>query len=117
MANTRIRAIQNFGNLPRDGSRSPIQTTNSFVTQDATGTPITSPLAYTTGVTTLVVPPNAVSIVIQSSVALKVSEVLTQASYYTTTINGVETLSCGNMANIYLSAAGAATIQFRFNTV
>ena len=50
------------GALAIDPRGTPIQVGGRISTQDATGTPKVSPLALTTGVTTLTVPTNAIGI-------------------------------------------------------
>lgn len=110
------------GSLARDNNNEAIQTCGSFVTQDATaGTTLKSPLAYTTAVTALVVPDNAVSVVFTPTTAINVSNnidgnsTLVSAPYYTQTATLVETYPCAKVQTIYFAATTTnGTLNFKF---
>jgi hypothetical protein len=63
-----------FGILARDGRGVPMQFATGFTTRDASATPINSPLAYLTTTITLVVPDNAVQLILTPSTAFRVSD-------------------------------------------
>lgn len=108
---------QNFGPLAKSANQSDIQVGSSFQTQDNTGTPQTSPLAYTTSLVTLVVPDNATQFIFTASTAINISELSTMARYYTQPINTPMTIDCSRLQNIYLQSGTGGTLNFMFKTV
>jgi hypothetical protein len=106
------------GNLPTDASRRVIQVGNSFATQDATASPKTSPLAYSTSVITLTVPDRAVQIVVKPSTAMRIAETVGMSTYDVVAANTVETIPCAGMPNIYIVRDAAdGTLNFKFISV
>jgi len=95
-----------------DGQHAPMLVGNGIQTQDATGTPVTSPIAVSNSVaTTLVVPNSAIRFhIIPLTNTVNVSEVSGLTTYLTAPTGTITTIECANMANIYLKAnTGAAT--------
>lgn len=118
-----------FGSWPHDANRQPISVSeNYFGTEDATGTPVTSPATISnTGVSALTVPAAAGSIVISSSAALRVSEDSTMSHYFVLPANTPLEFPClspaadqqlTNTGVIYLQGdAASCTVQFFFKCV
>jgi len=109
----------NFGGLTNDANRNAMTGAvgAGIQTQDNTGTPITSPATVTTG-TTLVVPLNAISLVLYTSAALRVSEVSSYASYFVVPTANSISIDVSRMANVYLKQdSGSCTVQFFFVVV
>lgn len=110
--------INAFSNMPRDASRQVIQVSNGIVTQDGTASPQTSPFMYTTGVTTLVVPANAVELVLAPSTALNLSEIVGMSRYFIIGANTIQAIGCAGMGNVYIAAnTTGGTLSFYFVTV
>lgn len=110
--------IDTFNNLPHDGSRTAIQIGNSFQTQDATGTPQTSPLAYSNTVLTIAVPDRAAEFVVYPTTALRVSEIVGMTQYDVVLANSKESFPCAGMSNIYITRdASNGTANFRFTLI
>lgn len=111
----RQRTNQEFGNLPHAGDHSPIQVPNYFGTNDATGTPQTSPLAYSNSVIPLVVPQGAVHLSLLPTTDLRVSEQANAAQYDLIKAGSKELIACAEMANIYIIRDSAdGTLYFKF---
>lgn len=103
-------------NMARSGSGAPVPTSGTFTTTDVTGTPQTSPLSYTTGVITLVVPDNAVEVVLLPTTDGRVSEISDVSVYYFHTANTAQTYPCAKMQNMYFKRdAASGTLYFRFH--
>ncbi len=115
----------NFGSSVVDGNRVAMVGTGSwFQTQDNTPTTaLISPLANISGsaVTTLIVPQNATTITIYSSVTLQVSEISGTSSlsqYFLVPATTIVTLPVARLLNLYiLPSSGTNAIQFYFTTV
>ena len=106
------------GSLIRDRNRVPVQAASAFVTQDNTGTPQVSPLAYTALVTTIVVPDKAVEMIVNPSTAMRISEVVGMAQYDVIAANTKEAIQCVNMSNIYVTRDSVSgTLNFRFTII
>lgn len=105
-------------NLVRDGSTGAIQIGSTFQTNDATGTPLVSPLTYTTGVTTLIIPDNAVEIILAPSTNLRVSELQSMAQYYVIPSGQAEALGVSKQTNVYIQGDSAGGIlSFRLTVI
>lgn len=117
-ATLRPRSNQEFLNLPRGGSHEIIPVGNYFETTDATGTPQTSPLAYSGAtVYNLVVPQGAIQLTLMPTTDLRVSELSDVSKYDLIKANTKEIIDCASMANIYLkedSADGSVYFKFIF---
>lgn len=110
-------ATNNFGGLRTDGNRVALLYGNNIQTQDATGTPVTSPTTVNT-TTTLVVPQNAVSIIIMSVTnAVQVSEDSTQSAYFSLPAATAMTFDCANQQNVYLKTGSSTVVNFWFRLV
>lgn len=108
-----------FGGLINDANRNAMTGAigNQIYTQDATGTPVTSPVTVNT-TKTLVVPSNAVSITITPVTnAVQVSEDSTQTAYFAVPAGAVVKFDCSRMANIYLKTGGSTVVSFYFTLV
>ncbi len=110
----------NFSGLRVDANRIGMTgyTANNFQTQDATGTPVTSPVAVNT-TTTLTVPANAVSVTLVSVTnGIRISEDSTYSVYFNLPAATPFTVECANQQYVYLqSASGSTTVSFIFNLV
>lgn len=102
-------------NLARDSSASPIQVGSRFQTQDASGTPKTSPFTLTGGVDAISVPVNAAEFIVNPSADLHISELSSMAHYDVIAANTKESVECTKMDTIYVQGSG--TLNFRFNIV
>ena len=109
---------KNFASLQRDDNNQVIPAGGNIATQDATGTPQTSPLAITTGVTTIAVPENAAEIVMTAAEAFRVSEIVSMARYFTAASNVIMAFPVSRTDNIYVRADSTGTsLHFFFLTV
>ncbi len=101
--------------LARDQDRVPVQIGSSFQTTEATQN---SPLSYTTGKITLVVPDRAVELIVFPTTDMRVSEDVNMTTYDIVPAGAKEAISCARMSNIYLirdSASG--TLRFRWTLI
>jgi len=124
-----INRYDSFGSVPRDANRQFLANfMNYFVTQDATGTPVTSPVTVSKDAATpLVVPAAAAQLVLSTSAALRVSEDPAGAHYFVVPANTQFTFPCltpsadpqlANTGIIYIQGDSAqAVVQFRFDCV
>ena len=102
----------NLGGLVNDANHIAINVAAGIQTSDATGTPVTSPTAFPTTITTLTVPLNAINfVVIPLANTINVGEVSTSVTTYITCPTGIATkIPCARMASIFIKAnTGAAT--------
>lgn len=107
-----------FGVLARDGRAVPMQLATGFTTRDATSTPISSPLPYLTATITLVVPDNAVKLILTPSTALRISDDPGMSRYYVVAAGVEASFDVVLMQNVYLhSDSSGGTVQFQFATV
>lgn len=103
-----------------DGNRKGIIAANQFVTQDATGTPQTSPLSLTTtAIFTIVLPPNAVRITFLSGADLRVSDLAAMTRYDLVKANVKEEFQVANMDKVYVQndATGTNNLYFRILSI
>jgi hypothetical protein len=105
-----------FGGATTDGNRIGLTGfPNVMLTQDATGTPVTSPATVNTA-TTLVVPANAVSITITPVTnPVQVSEDSTMTAYYAVPAGASQTFPCARLTNVYLKTSGSTVVSFYFS--
>jgi len=117
----RQKGNQSFGSLVQDQNRVEMTGTtgNTIVSQDATGTPVTSPVTNmsASGVA-LTVPTNAVQFTVNSSVTIQVGEDSSYAQGLLVPANTLWTIDCARMTNIYLKPSnGTNTTYFQFKVV
>jgi hypothetical protein len=104
--------------VARDSSGIPIQTATSFVTQDASGTPKLSPLAYSSSVITIAVAVDAAQLILSPSTDLRVSEDPAMARYDIISAGAKEALAVMVMPNVYIKRDAAdGVVRFRFAKV
>jgi len=90
---------------------------NAMQTQDATGTPVTSPVTVNT-TKTLTVPNNAACVLIASVTnPVQVSEDSTQSAYFALPAGVVQEFDCARQQYIYLKTSGSTVVSFLFKTV
>jgi hypothetical protein len=90
---------------------------NYFVTQDATASPVASPVTVNTS-QTLTVPQNATRItVISVSNPVQVSEDSTQSEYFVIPAGTQMTFDCARQQFIYLKTASSTVVSFYFAEV
>ena len=109
----------NFGGLRSDGNRVSMTGAlgNTIATQDATATPIVSPVTVTT-TQTLLVPVNAVQCSIVSTTnVVQISEDSTQGAFFTIPAGTIYTIDCANMSQIYLKVALSTVVNFIFKLI
>lgn len=105
-------SANNFGGQPDDGNHVAIPVAAGIQTSDATGSPVTSPIAFPTTQTTLTVPLNAIALnVMPLTNTINVGEVSSSVTTYLTCPTGVVTrIPCARMGSIFIKAnTGAAT--------
>ena len=108
-----------FGGLRGDGNRIAMTGVlgNAMYSQDATGTPVTSPVTVNT-TKTLTVPQNAAQITIASVTnAVQVSEDSTQTAYFTLPAGTPWTFDIADQQYVYLKTGSSTVVNFMFNTV
>ena len=106
----------NFGGLVNDGNRNAMTGVlgSSMQTQDATASPVTSPLTVNT-TATLVVPQNAAQLVIVSTTnAVQVSEDSTQGEYFTVPAGTIWAFDVARQQNVYLKTGSSTVVNFYF---
>ena len=109
---------KDYDTLARDDNRVPIMTGSGFETQDATGTPQTSPLSYSSSVITIAIPENAAEVVLLPSTALRVSDIVGMTRYFTIPADTALALGISKMDNLYIVRDSAdGTLNFYFITV
>ena len=117
----RQKSNQSFGSLVQDQNRVEMTGTtgNTVVSQDATGTPVTSPVTnMSASGATLTVPTNAVQFTVNSSVTIQVGEDSSYAQGLLVPANTLWTIDCARMTNIYLKPSnGTNTTYFQFKVV
>ena len=117
----RQKGTQSFGSLVQDQNRVEMTGTtgNTVVSQDATGTPVTSPVTNMSGSgATLTVPTNAVQFTVNSTVTIQVGEDGSYAQGLLIPANTLWTIDCARMTSIYLKpSSGTNTVYFQFKVV
>jgi hypothetical protein len=109
----------NFSGLRTDGNRVAMtgSTGNTFFTEDATATPVVSPVTVNTA-TTLTVPVNATSVTVCSVTnAVRVSETADSTSYFSVPAGVPTTFDVGLQQYVYLTASGSTVVSFVFKLV
>lgn len=107
-----------LGALTRDDNNTAVQSANGFATSDATASPQSSPISYTTGVVTIVVPDNAIECILMPTTDLRVSTDSGVAAYDLIKANTKESIPCTRTQNIYVQRdASNGSLYFRFHTV
>lgn len=106
------------GALYRDGHNSAVQVAGTFTTRDVTGTPLASPLAYSTTEIPLLVPEEAIRVLLYASTALRVSEVTGMARYFVLPATTLWRLDVARMTTVFVKRDSAdGTLQFMFEHV
>jgi hypothetical protein len=114
-----IGYASNFSNLQNDAGRNALTGAvgNRILTQDGTGTPVTSPVTVNT-TTTLVVPQNACQLTIVSTTnAVQVSEDSTSGESFALPAGIPWTFDVANQQNVYLKTSGSTAVNFYFTTI
>lgn len=109
---------KDYLSMPKDDNSISIPTGTGFLTQDATATPKTSPLAYSNSVITIAIPSNAAEVVFLPSTALRVSNIVGMTTYYTQPASTEHVYCVSRMDSIYIVRDSAdGTLNFYFVTV
>ena len=108
--------------LVKDSNGVAYQGEVDFSTQDATSTPVTSPVSITTAVTELKVPSGAVTLLLRGSVAIRISEASDIARYFTAASGSALSLGVGEIAkksgSVYVRTdTGSGSLFFIFGTL
>lgn len=104
-----------YNQFKHESDRNVIPIANNFTTQDATGTPQTSPLSYSNSVITIAVPEDAAEMVLFPTTDLRVSEIVAASRYDVIQANTKEIVACANMDSIYIVRDSAdGSLRFRF---
>lgn len=111
-----LRSATPFGGAVTDGNRVGLNGfPNQMLTQDITGTPVTSPTTVTT-TATLAVPLNAVAITVSPVTnPVQVSEDSTQTAFFAVPAGQTITFPCARLSNIYLKTSGSTVVSFYFS--
>lgn len=122
LAITSPSSRSNFGGLRVDANRVALTGTvaNYMQSQDATGTPVTSPVTLGVGTTTLTVPSNAVAItvmLITATSSVQVSEDSTMTAFFQLPSSVPFTFQCANQGFVYLKGTNTNTVAFQFQTI
>jgi len=118
-----LRAKNNlsFGSLVQDQNRIGLTgaTGNSVQSQDATATPVTSPVTNMSGSgVTLTVPANAVQFTVNSTVTIQIGEDGSYAQGLNVPANTLYTIDCARQQYIYLlPSSGTNKVSFQFKIV
>jgi hypothetical protein len=118
-ANKLRSTVENFGGLRVDGNRVALTgaTGNYIQSQDATGTPVTSPATVNT-TATLTVPQNAYALTIISTTnAVQISEDSTMSVYFTLPAATLYTINVANQQYVYLKTGSSTVVNFQFQTI
>jgi len=100
----------------RDNNDNDVQATTSFVTIDASGTPKTSPVAYSSTAITITVPTNSVDVSLTPTTDMLVSEDPNMASTYLIPANSEKVIGIGRMTTFYIKRSTAdGSCYFEFN--
>lgn len=111
-------AVNNFAGQAVDGNRVAMSYANAMVSQDATGTPVVSPVTNMSGSgVTLVVPQNAVRFTINSTVACQVGEDSSFAQGINVTANTAQTFDVAQQATISIKPSSATNVTSFYFTV
>lgn len=117
----RVKTLQSFGPLVTDSNRIGMTGSlgNTLQSQDATGTPVTSPVTNMVGTGVLLtVPVNAVQFTVDSTVTIQVGEDTSFAQGLNVPANTLYTLDCARMTFIALKPSSATnTVSFQFKIV
>ena len=117
----RAKSLQSFSSLVNDSNRVAMTGSlgNTLLSQDATGTPVTSPATNMSGSgAALTVPANAVQFTINSTVTIQVGEDSSYAQGINIPANTLWVFDCARIANIYLKpSSGTNTVSFQFKLV
>ena len=110
-------SVNNFGGMAADGNRDAMPYAGSFVTQDATASPVTSPTTVNT-TATLTVPQAAVRCTLCSVTnAVYISEDSTYSVYYSQPAATPITIDCTRQQYIYLKASSSTVVSFLFEVM
>jgi len=117
----RQKGTQSFGSLVQDQNRVEMTGTtgNTVISQDATGTPVTSPVTnMSASGAALTVPTNAVQLTINSTVSIQIGEDSSYAQGLLIPANTLWTIDCARMTSVYLKPSnGTNTVYFQFKVV
>ena len=116
----RTRNNLSFGSFPEDQNRVNMPLNANFtISQDATGTPVTSPQTNVSGSgATLTVPPNAVSLTINPTVTTQIGEDSSYAQGLNIPANAPFIYPCARQQYIYIKpSSGTNTVSFQFNCI
>lgn len=104
--------------LVRDANGSALQTAARFTTQDISGTPKVSPLAYSSSVITIAVPDGALQFIVSPTTDMRISNDVTMTTYDLIAAGAKEALPVALMSSVYIKRdAVDGTVRFRFAEV
>lgn len=106
----------NFGGLRTDANRIAMTGAlgNYSQSQDATGTPVTSPVTVNT-TQTLIVPQGAVSCnIVSTTNAVQVTEDSSYTATFSVPAGTIYSYNCANQQNIYLKTGSSTVVNFQF---
>ena len=99
-------------------NRYKVETGNNFTMSDNTGTPQTSPLAYSTTEIELKVPDNAVEIVMRPTTDIRVKTSTGASDYYVLQAGTTEVFWVAELDSIFfIRDAAGGVLNFRFITL
>lgn len=107
----------NFSGLRTDGNRIAMLFGNNVLSQDDTGTPVTSPVTVNT-TTKLVCPAGAVQLTVSPVTnPVQITEDIGYTAYFSVPAGAIYTIDCANMTNVYLKAGSSTVVSFQFKIV
>jgi hypothetical protein len=108
----------NFGPMRQDPNKRTIDEANVFQTQDATASPVTSPVTLGSGTTTLTTPPAARAIYITPITdPVQVSEDSTMSTYDLVPAGTKWRYPCADQVYVYLKGTSSALVYIAFEVV
>jgi hypothetical protein len=104
-----------WGHLREDSNHHPMTGALPwfFQTQDATGTPVISPVTVNT-TQTLVVPQNAVQVLVSAASTFTITEDSSYTAGFTVPASVIYAFPTVGLSNIYLKTASSLAISFAF---
>lgn len=110
--------MKDYISLAKDSNKESMQTGTGILTTDISGTPKTSPLAYSSTILTIAIPENAAEVVFKPSTAMRVSEASNMSTYYVISAGTTHAFGVSRTDNLYVVRdAGDGTLNFYFVTV
>ena len=109
--------LDNFGNFVTAGAHTAIDAGAGIQTSDATGTPVTSPVALTTATKLINIPPNASKLNFIASSGVSFSELSAFSNSVAVPASLLVTVEVTRQTTIYFQATTTANLSFWFTII